>query len=127
MSISRREFISWLGAAVLLPISKDVQSQPRGKVMYGLIGKIISSDRDKLSAILIEGVAGMPGCLSYIVANDKVEEDALWITEVWESAQKHKDALSLPSVEEAIEQGRPLIKRFAERIETQPLGGQLVG
>lgn len=92
--------------------------------MYGLIGKIISSDRDKLSAILIEGVAGMPGCLSYIVANDIVDGEALWITEVWESAEKHKDSLSLPSVQEAITKGRPLIKSFAQRIETQPRGGQ---
>ena len=92
--------------------------------MYGLIGKILCTDRAALSAILIEGIAGMPGCLSYIVANDQQDETALWITEVWESAEKHKESLTLQSVQAAITKGRPLITGFAERFETQPLGGQ---
>lgn len=124
MSINRREFMIWLSGFVLLPMSSYAQSPQRGNNMYGLIGKIISTDRDKLSAILIQGVAGMPGCLSYIVANDSVDADALWITEVWESAEKHKASLSLQSVQDAIAKGRPLITGFAERFETQPLGGQ---
>ena len=38
--------------------------------MYGLIGKIIAvaGQRDALIAILVEGTAAMPGCLSYVVA-----------------------------------------------------------
>ncbi len=91
--------------------------------MYGLIGKILSSDRDALSAILIEGVAGMPGCISYVVAKDTVDDSALWVTEVWHSAEQHKASLSLPSVQDAISKGRPLITGFAERFETEPLGG----
>ena len=52
--------------------------------MYGLIGKMTAQmgQRSALASILIDGVAGMPGCLSYIVAEDLVDANALWITEV---------------------------------------------
>ena len=92
---------------------------------YGLIGKMIAMPgmRDELSKILIEGVAGMPGCISYVVANDLSTEDALWITEVWESQDKHRESLQLASVQQAIIKGRPNISGFGERFETQPLGG----
>lgn len=92
---------------------------------YGLIGKIIATPghREELAAILIGGVSGMPGCLSYVVANDAEDEDALWVTEVWESKARHQESLSLPSVQEAITLGRPMIAGFAERFETEPLGG----
>ncbi len=54
--------------------------------MYGLIGKIIATHgkRDELITILIEGTKNMPGCISYIVAKDSSDADALWISEVWE-------------------------------------------
>ncbi len=53
--------------------------------MYGLIGKIkvTPGQRDTLISILIEGIAGMPGCLSYVVAQDHTDQDAIWVTEVW--------------------------------------------
>lgn len=65
----------------------------------------------------------MPGCLSYVVANDTDDENALWVTEVWETEASHQAALSLPSVQEAITRGRPLIAEFRERFVTTPLGG----
>lgn len=93
--------------------------------MYGLIGKIVAVEgrRDELADVLIEGVAGMPGCLSYVVANDVENDDALWVTEVWDSEVSHEASLSLPSVQEAIRKGRPLIADFEERVVTEPLGG----
>lgn len=93
--------------------------------MYGLIGKIIaaSGQRDALIAILLDGAGGMPGCLSYIVAQDGTDPDAIWITEVWDSQESHAASLSLPSVQQAIARGRPLIAGFGERFETVPVGG----
>jgi len=93
--------------------------------MYGLIGKInvVPEQRDSLISILIEGVSGMPGCLSYVVAQDPTDSDAIWVTEVWESKDSHQASLSLPSVQQAISRGRPLIAGFGERFETQPIGG----
>jgi quinol monooxygenase YgiN len=97
--------------------------------MYGLIGKmkVVPGQREALIAILLEGLRGMPGCLSYVVAQDPTDPDAIWITEVWDSQESHQSSLALPSVQQAIAQGRPLITGFGERIETQPVGGHLHG
>lgn len=94
--------------------------------MYGLIGKMTAKpgERERLAAILVAGIAGMPGCLSYIVANDPADADLLWITEVWESKAAHLASLLLPSVKDAIAKGRPLIAGMVSVAETQPVGGQ---
>ncbi len=96
-----------------------------GAPMYGLIGKMtaVSGQRDALAAILLAGTQEMPGCLSYIIASDPSDPDGLWITEVWETAEHHAASLQLPSVKEAIAQGRPLIAGFSNRTETVPIGG----
>ena len=93
--------------------------------MYGLIGKLnaVPGQRDALAALLLEGTDSMPGCLSYVIARDPSDEDALWITEVWDSQASHKASLSLPSVQAAIAKGRPLIAGFSNRVETVPIGG----
>ena len=93
--------------------------------MFGLIGKMVavSGTRDELARILLSGTGNMPGCLSYIVARDPRDGDALWITEVWDSAESHKASLSLPSVKEAIAKGRPLIASFGDMVQTEPIGG----
>jgi reactive intermediate/imine deaminase len=92
--------------------------------MYGLIGKMVatSGNRDALAAIIL-GSGGMPGCLSYVVARDPRESDALWITEVWDSAASHKASLSLPAVREVITRARPLIASFGDSVESEPIGG----
>ncbi len=94
--------------------------------MYGLIGKMLTvpGQRDALITILIDGISGMPGCLSYIVAQDQTDPDAIWVTEVWTDQKSHQESLSLPSVQKAIGLGRPLIAGFGERFETSPIGGQ---
>lgn len=93
--------------------------------MFGLIGKMtaVAGGRDALAAILLEGTDSMPGCLSYIIAADSDDADALWITEVWDSRESHESSLSLPEVQAAIAKGRPLIAGFSDRVETAPLGG----
>jgi quinol monooxygenase YgiN len=93
--------------------------------MYGLIGKMTATagQRDALIAILLDGVSGMPGCLSYVVAKDPADENAIWITEVWDNKASHDASLSLPSVREAITKGRPLIAGFGDSITTEPVGG----
>lgn len=93
--------------------------------MYGLIGKItaVPGQRERLISILLDGTTDMPGCLSYIIARDAADADAIWITEVWDSQESHQASLSLPAVQEAIAQGRPLIAGFGERFVTKPVGG----
>lgn len=96
-----------------------------GMNMYGLIAKMQArpAKRDELIEILLEGISGMPGCVSYVVAKDTTDENALWITEVWDSEASHRASLELPSVRAAIERGKPLIAGFGERFVTEPAGG----
>ncbi len=93
--------------------------------MYGLIGKMLTvpGKRDALVSILLDGLTKMPGCLSYIVAADPTDSNALWITEVWASQESHRASLDLPLVKQAIARGRPLVAGFGERYETSPIGG----
>lgn len=92
--------------------------------MYGLIGEIkaVEGGREELSGILA-GIGDMPGCLSYVVSLDASDQAAIWVTEVWVSADHHAASLSLPEVRAAIERGRPLISGFGRRFETEPVGG----
>ena len=93
--------------------------------MFGLIGKmvVVAGRRDEFAGILMGGTGDMPGCLSYIVAKDPRDENALWITEVWDSAESHKASLKLPEVQAAIAKGRPLIASFGDQVQTEPIGG----
>ena len=93
--------------------------------MHGLIGKMIAApgQREALIAVLLEGIDAMPGCLSYIVARDGKDENAIWITEVWDSKDSHSASLKLPSVQAAIAKGRPMIAGFGDFVTTEPAGG----
>lgn len=116
------------GLAVVLASATTVHAQET-KPMYGLIGqmKATPGQRDALVAILSEGTGGMPGCLSYIVAKDAADADALWITEVWTDKDSHAASLTLPSVQAAITKARPIIAGFGHRFETMPVAGVGLG
>lgn len=123
MPISRRTALALLSALPLASAhATTTMENPR---MYGLIGKMLAQpgQRDALIAILLDGTAGIPGCLAYVIAKDTQNADAIWITETWTDQASHKASLSLPSVQAAIAKGRPLIAGFAERFETEPVGG----
>lgn len=93
--------------------------------MFGLIGKMRAQPgkRDALVSILLEGTGGMPGCLSYVVARDPDDADAIWITEVWTDEASHKGSLSLPAVQAVIARARPLIAGFDSQQRIEPVGG----
>lgn len=93
--------------------------------MFGLIGHITAQPgrRDELVAILATAEGSMPGCLSYIVAHDPANPDAIYVTEAWESREAHAASLQLPGVQAAIARGRPLIAKFDRIAETEPVGG----
>jgi quinol monooxygenase YgiN len=93
--------------------------------MYGLIGKMVAAagQRDTLISILLEGADETPGCLSYVIAKDPSEADAIWVTEVWDSQANHRASLNLPSVQHAISRGKLLIASFGSMVVTEPVGG----
>jgi quinol monooxygenase YgiN len=128
MSLPRREFLVVAGALtgpLAMPWAGRAITERR-RTMYGLIGKMsaVAGQRDALAAHLLEGTQTMPGCLSYVIATDPGDPDALWITEVWDSKESHQASLALPSVQATIQKARPLIAGFSNRVETVPIGGQ---
>lgn len=123
MTLDRRQT---LGAGFGLALTLAAPSaHARETPMHGLIGKMTAApgQRDALAAILLEGLDGMPGCLSYVVAEDPEDADALWITEVWDGAESHLASRALPQVQAAIARARPIIAGFSDRRETRPIGG----
>jgi len=93
--------------------------------MYGLIGQMLATPgkRDDLLKLLSDGTADMPGCLSYVLATDPGNPDAIWITEVWTDKAAHSASLALPAVQAAIAKARPMLAGFPHRFETSPTGG----
>lgn len=122
-TIGRRAFV--VSAAGLAFLPTEVFAMEEEQAMHGLIGRMRAQpgQRDALLAILLEGTGSMPGCLSYVVAKDPVDADAIWITEVWNSRASHDASLQLPAVQDAIRRARPLIAGFDNGHETIPMGG----
>jgi quinol monooxygenase YgiN len=123
--MGRRDFAKLSAAAALVALAPGCASLPGESKMYGLIGKMtcVPGKRDEFLSILLRSVGRMPGCLSYVIARDPADADALWITEVWDSKESHAASLKLPEIQQAIAQGRPLIAGFDKQIVTEPAGG----
>ena len=125
MALTRRGFIGTAGTLAMAAALPGFTTFGGDGPMYGLIGKFkaVPGQRDALIAILLESTGGMPGCLSYVVAQDATDADAVWITEAWDSKESHAASLQLPAVQAAITRARPIIAGFGERFETVPVGG----
>lgn len=113
------------GLAVAIGSASAAQANQETKPKYGLIGQMKAAPgmRDELIAILGESTRAMPGCLSYVIAQDQADPDAIWITEVWTDRESHAGSLKLPAVQAAIAKARPMIAGFGHRFETVPVGG----
>lgn len=83
--------------------------------MFGLIVKltVIPGKRAELIQLLAGSAAKMPGCCSYIVAEDPASENILWVTETWDNRESHDAAPQLRVVQNAM----PLIKAMIVQIE----------
>jgi quinol monooxygenase YgiN len=94
------------------------------KTMYGMIGKMTAAPgkRAEVISVLLQAVNAIPGCLSYVVAQDPADENGIWITEVWDS-NSHDASLSLPEVKRSIVAARPMIAGFSNPVITTPIGG----
>ena len=123
IALGRRSFL--VGAAALAAGTAGRAAAMEDEEMFGLIGKMraASGQRDRLIAILLEATGEMPGCLSYVVARDPDDADAIWITEVWNNREGHRASLQLPQVQAAVARARPLIAGFDSSTETVPVGG----
>lgn len=128
MQLDRRQFTLAMAAMTTAAMTVGACSLPithGAQRMYGLIGKMLAApgQRDALIAILLESTTAMPGCLSYVVAKDAKDENAVWISEVWDSKDSHAASLTLPQVKAAIAKAKPLIAGFGDYFTTEPVGG----
>jgi quinol monooxygenase YgiN len=128
MTTPRREFLALAGTAAIAPLGLPwvhVTAQESASSMYGLIGKMtaVPGQRNALASMLVDATQSMPGCLSYVIATDPADANALWITEVWDNAASHKASLALPAVQALITKAKPLIAGISSRVETVPIGG----
>ena len=126
MILTRRTILS---AAAVLPFLKGTafaMEEIDETTLYGVIGqmKATPGQRDALIGYLKAGSADMPGNLAYLIAKDNSDADALWITEIWTSAEAHLASLKLPQVQAAIAKARPIIASFGTRAEVTPVGGK---
>jgi len=91
--------------------------------MYGLIAKLTltAGHRDEMIVLFKESAASMPGCLSYVVSKDIADQNILWVTEVWDSAQSHDASLSLAQVKNVIPRARAIVANFEKVAVTNPI------
>jgi len=121
--MERRIFLAASGLLGLMGTAA-IAADP-ARPLYGLIGKMkaVPGQRDALIAAILEGSAAMPGCLSYIVARDADDGDAIWITEVWDSEASHDASLQLPAVQASIARAKDLVAAMETGVVTAPVGG----
>src|SRR4029453_15694598 len=106
MMLSRRTLLRAFAAMAAVPDTRTLAQ--RKPPMYGLIGKMIAQpgQRDALIAVSRGGTSDMPGFRGYVVARDATDENAIWITEVWDTEASHKASLALPEGRAALGKGR---------------------
>ncbi len=97
--------------------------------MYLLQGKLsaISGKAEELAQILMEAsklVATAKGCKLYVIGKDKMEQNAVFVTEIWERKEDHDNSLKVNGVKELISRAMPLLDGPPEKgQELELLGG----
>jgi quinol monooxygenase YgiN len=120
--MDRRTFVEQLAAVMLTSVLACSQE---ASGMWGMIAKItlVPGKRAEMIAILKESAADMQGCLSYIVAKDAADKNAIWVTEVWDCMASHDASLSLPVVKSAIPRAKAIVSNFEKIAVTNPVWG----
>jgi quinol monooxygenase YgiN len=89
--------------------------------MYGLIVKLtmVPGKRDEMITLLKESAMQTRGCVSYVVAKDLINENVLWVTEVWDNtASTHMS----PTLEKALApQANAMVSAFHTVATTEPI------
>jgi quinol monooxygenase YgiN len=96
--------------------------------MFGLIVKFVTREgkRDEFIRTMSAGFQNMEGCHSYILAEDPADQTAVWVTEIWESAEAHAAAMGQSHVKAFIAEtkSKNLFVGRDMRVVTKPIGGQ---
>jgi quinol monooxygenase YgiN len=96
-------------------------------VAYGYVGSMRAKAgrRDEVIGILLAGADGLraAGCQVYAVCTAPDDADAIWVTEIWDSAEAHHASLQLPETREAIGRAMPMLTGEFTRQELTVAGG----
>lgn len=96
---------------------------------YGLHGVLKAQEGkgNDLSAILIEAsqlVAQVEGCYLYLISQDQLNKDEVWVTEVWRNKSDHDKSLQNPGVKKLISKAIPILAGSPQKgQELDVLGG----
>jgi quinol monooxygenase YgiN len=96
--------------------------------LFALFGKLTAhaGKADELVALLTggAGVADNPACRLYVVNRSDAEPDAVWVYELWDHEEAHRESLEDPAVRQAIARGRPLIAGISGQVRMRAVGGK---
>ncbi|WP_138493613.1 putative quinol monooxygenase [Paenibacillus pinistramenti] len=95
---------------------------------FGLYTKFTAREgqRDTLAEILLAAADSMEfvkECVHYIINVPDGDQNAVWVTEIWNDRAAHQSSLSLESAKELIQKAKPLITGV-EQITLNPVGGK---
>jgi len=96
---------------------------------YLLHGKLTPKQghREELATILIEAskrVATAHGCKLYVIGLDSIDDNSVFITEIWDTKEDHNNSLKVEGVRELIMKAMPLLDGPpAKGQEIEILGG----
>lgn len=81
----------------------------------------------QLSSILLQAsqlISEVEGCQVYLISKDPQDEEATWVTEVWDSKEDHDNSLKLENVRALIGQAMPILDGMPQKgQELEVLGG----
>ena len=94
---------------------------------YGYIGsmKTKPGHRNDVVAILLSGVDGLrqAGCELYVVSVSDADDVTIWVSEVWQSKERHDASLQLPETRVAIGNAMPMLTGEFTSQELTVVGG----
>jgi quinol monooxygenase YgiN len=96
---------------------------------YLLHGKLTAKEgnSDQLASILLEAsklVSTANGCILYVVSKDVADQNAVWVTEIWNCKEDHGNSLKEDRVRALISQAIPILDgQPTKGQELQILGG----
>lgn len=80
---------------------------------YGLIARLVAKpgQRDTVLARLSAAARNLDGlgCRQYVVGAARADDVTIWISEVWDSEQHHRNSLEHSATRDAINQTMPLL------------------
>ena len=94
---------------------------------YGYIAsmKTKAGHRKDVVDILLSGVDGLreAGCDLYVVSVSDADDVTIWVSEVWQSKERHDASLQLPEVKAAIGKAMPMLTGEFTGQEVTVVGG----